>query len=179
MVLPANAGQRAHRAVTAWQRNALSPKPMKLASAFNSFESFLITLGTWLQSPLLLIIRLYWGWSFMQTGWGKIMNFERTTNFFVSLNLPMPKVNAALAAGTECIGGTLLLLGLFTRVVSPVLMFLLLVAYYTADREALMAIFKDTDKFTSATPFLFLFATLIVFAFGPGKISVDALMRKK
>lgn len=152
---------------------------MKLASACNSLESFLIKLGTWLQSPLLFVIRLYWGWSFVQTGWGKFMNLERTTNFFASLNLPFPKANAILAAATECGGGVLLLLGLFTRFISPVLMFLLLVAYYTADREALFSIIRDTDKFTEAAPFLFLFATLIVFAFGPGKISLDALVRKK
>ena len=107
------------------------------------------------------------------------MNLERTTKFFASLNLPFPKANAILAAATECGGGVLLLLGLFTRFVSPVLMFLLLVAYYTADREALFSIVSDTDKFTGAAPFLFLFATLIVFAFGPGKISLDALVRKK
>jgi len=152
---------------------------MNLGSACNSLESFLTKLGTWLQSPFLLLVRAYWGWSFMQTGWGKLNNLERTTKFFASLNLPAPKVNAILASSTECVGGTLLLLGLFTRFVSPVLMFLLLVAYYTADREALFSIVRDTDKFTGATPFLFLFAVVIVFVFGPGKLSLDALIRKK
>lgn len=152
---------------------------MNLASAFNSLETFLAKLGSWLQSPLLFLIRLWWGWSFMQTGWGKLMNLEKTTNFFASLNLPAPKLNAIAAGATECGGGLLLLLGLFSRVASPALIFCMLVAYASADREALGSIISDTDKFTGAAPFLFLFAALIVFAFGPGAWSLDALVRKK
>lgn len=152
---------------------------MNLAPAFNSLEVFLTKLGGWLQSPLLLVIRLYWGWSFMQTGWGKLMNLDRTTSFFASLGLPAPKLNAIAAACTESVGGTLLALGLFTRFASPALIVVMSVAYVAADREALFSIFSDTDKFTAADPFLFLFAALIVFVFGPGKFSLDALVRKK
>jgi putative oxidoreductase len=152
---------------------------MKISSAANSLESASASVGQFLQAPLLLVIRLYWGWSFAQTGWGKLMNLERTTKFFASLDLPAPKLNAIAAGSTELIGGVLLALGLFTRFASPALMVVMIVAYITADREALIAIFSDGDKFTSAAPFLFLFAALIVFAFGPGKLSLDALVRKK
>lgn len=152
---------------------------MKLARAFNALESFFTQTGHALQAPLLLAIRLYWGWSFAQTGWGKLMNLERTTAFFGSLALPAPKLNAIAAGTTECVGGGLLVLGLFTRFISPALIFVMLVAYITADREALLAVFNDPEKFSSAAPFLFLFAALIVFAFGPGKFSLDALMRQK
>ena len=152
---------------------------MKISSAANSLESASASVGQFLQAPLLLVIRLYWGWSFAQTGWGKLMNLERTTKFFASLDLPAPKLNAIAAGSTELIGGVLLALGLFTRFASPALMVVMIVAYITADREALVAIFSDGDKFTGAAPFLFLFAALIVFAFGPGKLSLDALVRKK
>ena len=152
---------------------------MKISSAANSLESASASVGQFLQAPLLLVIRLYWGWSFAQTGWGKLMNLERTTKFFASLDLPAPKLNAIAAGSTELIGGVLLALGLFTRFASPALMVVMIVAYITADREALIAIFSDGDKFTGAAPFLFLFAALIVFAFGPGKLSLDALVRKK
>ena len=152
---------------------------MKPAVILNSLESVLTKIGHLLQSPLLLVIRLYWGWSFAQTGWGKLTHLERTTNFFASLNLPAPKLNAIAAGSTECLGGVLLALGLYTRFASPALIFTMIVAYVTADREALFAITSDGDKFTGAAPFLFLFAALIVFAFGPGKFSLDALLRKK
>ncbi len=44
-------------------------------------------LGDNLQSILLLIIRLYWGWSFFQTGKGKLMNLDRTASYFATLNI--------------------------------------------------------------------------------------------
>lgn len=132
--------------------------------------------AAFLQSPLLLIIRLYWGWQFAQTGWGKLMNLERTTGYFDSLGIPLPKVNAILAGGTECAGGVLLALGLFARPASLPLIFTMLVAYWTADREALMAIWSQPDKFLAADPFLFLLASVVVLAFGPGRLSLDALL---
>lgn len=134
--------------------------------------------ANFLQSPLLLGIRLYWGWQFAQTGWGKLTHLERTAGYFESLNIPLPKVNAIMAGGTECVGGGLLALGLLARPASVPLIFTMLVAYWTADREALMAIGSDPDKFVTAAPFLFLLAALIVLAFGPGKLSLDALLGK-
>ena len=135
-------------------------------------------IADFLQSPLLLAIRLYWGWSFAQTGWGKLTHLEKTTAFFTDLGLPLPQVNASMAGATECGGGALLALGLFARPASIPLIFTMLVAYWTADREALTAIASDPDKFLSAAPFLFLLASVIVLAFGPGKLSLDALLGK-
>ena len=133
----------------------------------------------YLQSPLLLAIRLYWGWQFAQTGWGKLTHLDRTAGFFESLNLPLPKLNAVLAGGTECLGGILLALGLLARPAAVPLIFTMLVAYWTADREALDALASEPDKFVTAAPFLFLLASVIVLAFGPGKLSLDALLGRK
>jgi putative oxidoreductase len=130
-------------------------------------------LAAHLQSPLLLVIRLYWGISFAQTGWGKLTNLERTTAFFTDLGLPLPKLNALLAGATECGGGVLLALGLFARPAAVPLIFTMLVAYAAADKEALLAIVSDPDKFLGAAPFLFLLAALLVLAFGPGRFSLD------
>ena len=152
---------------------------MNLSASYAKLDHLLTTLGGWLQPVLLLVVRGWWGWSFFLTGKGKLMNLEKTTEFFTSLNLPLPKLNAILAGSTECAGGALLLLGLGSRLVSVPLIFTMLVAYVTADKEAVAAIFSDPDKFTGAAPFLFLFACVIVFAFGPGKISLDALLFKK
>ncbi len=134
--------------------------------------------ANFLQSPLLLAVRLYWGWSFAQTGWGKLMNLDRTAGYFESLHIPLPKVNAIMAGTTECVGGALLALGLFARPASVPLIFTMLVAYWTADHEALVGITSDPDKFVTATPFLFLLVSLIVLVFGPGKLSLDALLGK-
>jgi putative oxidoreductase len=129
-----------------------------------------------LQCPLLLAMRLYWGWAFFQTGKGKLMNLDRTTGFFESLHIPMPHLNAIIAGSTECFGGLLLMLGLASRLISIPLIFTMIIAYVTADSEALHAIFSDPDKFVSAAPFQFLLTALIVLAFGPGRISLDWLI---
>jgi putative oxidoreductase len=152
---------------------------MSLSSSYHKLDRLLIKIAGWLQCLFLLVIRLYWGWSFFETGKGKLMNLDKTTAYFAELNLPLPKLNALLAGSTECFGGLLLLVGLGSRLVSLPLIFTMIVAYATADSEALHAIFSDPDKFTSATPFLFLFAVVIIFLFGPGKLSLDALLFKK
>jgi len=141
-------------------------------------NTIVAAIGDRLQCLVLLIIRLYFGWQFFLFGKGKLLNLDRTAGFFASLNLPVPHATAAFVGLVEAGGGLLLLLGLGARLAAIPLIITMIMAYITADRPALHAIFSNPDKFTSATPFLFLAAALIVFVFGPGKISIDALMGK-
>ncbi|MSU50347.1 MAG: DoxX family protein [Opitutus sp.] len=152
---------------------------MNLSSGYNKLDTLLTATGTWLQPVLLLLLRVWWGWSFFLTGKGKLMNLEKTTAFFAGLDLPLPKLNAIAAGSVECAGGLLLLLGFGSRAACVPLIFTMAVAYGTAHKEELGAILSDPDKFTGAAPFLFLLTSLIVFAFGPGKLSLDVLLFKK
>jgi len=152
---------------------------MKSSPVCGGLDGLLAVIGRYFQSPLLLLIRLYWGWGFFQTGKGKLQNLERTAGFFASLHIPLPKLNAILAGSTECVGGLLLLLGLGSRWATPPLIFTMIVAYITSEKEALQALTSDPDKFVTAAPFLFLLAALIVFSFGPGLFSIDALLGRK
>ncbi len=138
-------------------------------------HALLAIIGKFLQCPLLLVIRLYWGWQFFIDGKGKLQNLDRVASYFATLNIPMPRANAIIAASIQCVCGLLLLAGLFTRFAALALIGVMCVAYATAERGALRAIFSNPDKFLGADPFLFLYAAVIVFAFGPGKISLDAL----
>jgi putative oxidoreductase len=52
----------------------------------------------------------------------------------------------------------------------------MLVAYITADREALSSIFSSPGKFYGADPYTFLFAALLVLIFGAGLFSLDRLL---
>lgn len=140
---------------------------------------WLIKFGNALQSTLLFVMRLYWGWQLFLTGKGKLMNLGRTANFFESLHIPMPKLNALMAGSTECFGGLLLMLGLGSRLVSIPVAFTMIIAYLTADMEAVRNIFSDPEKFTSTAPFLFLLTAVLVLAFGPGCFSLDALIGRK
>jgi len=134
-------------------------------------------LGGWLQSPLLLVVRLYWGYSFMQTGWGKLHNLARVTDFFTSLGIPLPGVMAHFIAGLEFFGGILLMVGLASRLVALLLAGNMFVAYWTGDHAALVNIFHDPDKFFAADPYLFFAASVLILVFGSGALSVDYLLR--
>lgn len=134
--------------------------------------------GDALQSPLLLAIRLYWGWQFSQSGWGKLHNIPRVTDFFASLNIPFPHMNAVLVSNLEFFGGILLILGLAARLTGLVLTVNMLVAYVTADREALGSIFSNPGKFYAADPYTFLFASLIMLTFGAGYLSLDTMIAR-
>lgn len=83
-----------------------------------------------------------------------------------------------MAGTTEAVGGLLLLLGLASRIISVPLTFVMIVAYATADSEALKAIFTEPEKFLTAAPFQFLFACVIIFAFGTGTFSLDKLLKR-
>jgi putative oxidoreductase len=132
-----------------------------------------------LRSPFLLAVRLYWGWQFAQTGWGKLHNIAKITGFFASLNIPFPSVSAHLISGLEFFGGILLILGIGSRLISLLLAANMLTAYWTADREALASIFSDPGKFYVADPYTFLFASLMILIFGAGLFSLDAMVERR
>ena len=145
----------------------------KLISKVRPLHDQFFALISYLQSPFLLFVRLYWGWQLAQSGWGKVHHLSNVTEFFASLGLPMPMQMAVFIACVEFFGGIFLALGLFSRITAMVLTVNMTMAYVIGDREALLSFFSDPDKFIAAAPFAFLIVSLIVLIFGAGKISVD------
>jgi putative oxidoreductase len=131
-----------------------------------------------LQSPLLLALRAYFFWQLFQTGQGKLSNIGKIIDFFKSLGIPAPTINAYFVSSLECFGGLLLIIGLASRPIALMVAASMFVAYWTADHEALTNMFSDPDKFVQAAPFSFLLTALIVLAFGPGLLSADALLKR-
>ena len=135
-----------------------------------------------LQSPLLLAIRVYWGWQFWQTGMGKLSNIPKVVDYFTSLGLPVPTLNAYFIAALEAVGGILLALGLGSRLIALLLAGDMIGAYVIADREAFASVISDPSKFYNADAFTFMLASLLVLFFGPGWFAIDtpiAWYRKK
>ena len=88
--------------------------------------------------------------------------------------MPFPKINVILAGSTECFGGLLLLFGLCSRLVSIPLVFTMVVAYLTADKDALHACFSKPDDFAQRRPVPFYAGGGPgVLIFGPGFFSLD------
>ncbi len=131
------------------------------------------------QSLFLLAVRLYWGWQLAQNGWGKLHNLPNVIEFFASLGLPAPGPTAVFVASFELVGGILLAAGLLSRITALGIVVDMLMAYATADREALLSFFTDPGKFYLADPYTFLFAGLLVLIFGAGKFSLDSLIARR
>jgi putative oxidoreductase len=148
----------------------------KLVDKVRLWHDQFFALVSYLQSPFLLFVRLYWGCQLAQSGWGKLHHLANVTEFFTSLGLPMPAQMAVFIACVEFFGGIFLALGLFSRITGLVLTINLTMAYVIGDREALLSFFSDPDKFIAAAPFAFLIASLIVLIFGAGRISVDTAL---
>lgn len=132
-----------------------------------------------LAPAFLLAVRLYWGWQFEQTGWGKVQHLSKVTGFFTSLGIPFPHANAIWVSWLEFIGGILLALGVGSRVVAFLLAGDMAVAYLTSGRDDLLAMFSNPGKFFGDDAFSFLMAALIVLFFGPGLLSLDALIARR
>jgi putative oxidoreductase len=144
------------------------------------WHELFVRVASSLQSPFLLLLRVYWGWQFAQTGWGKLHNLPHVIDFFTSLGLPAPGPTAVFVSMFEFVGGILLALGLLSRITALGIVIDMTVAYITADREALASIFSaDPSKFTAADPFIFWAVGLVVLIFGPGKFALDTWMARK
>ncbi|MGE5195724.1 MAG: DoxX family protein [Anaerolineae bacterium] len=150
-----------------------------MATFFRRIYLALTFIGNSFRSPLLLIIRLIWGWAFLRTGLGKLQNIDPIINFFHSLGIPMPALNAYIASGIEFVGGACLLIGLASRFITIPLVLTMCVAYLTAYPDAVTMLFTNPQLFVQKDPFNFLFAALLVFVFGPGSISLDYWIEKK
>jgi len=134
-----------------------------------------------LQSPLLLAIRLYWGFQFMQDGWGKLTHLDKVTEFFATLNLPAPGATALMVALVEFIGGALFFAGVASRLVSLVLFVNMTMAYLSVpdDRVNFLHFFSNPSDFYGATPYTYWFAALLILILGPGAIAVDTLISRR
>lgn len=142
------------------------------------FYSLLIAIGNSLQTPFLLLVRLFWGWSFFRAGLGKLLGIGPVIAYFQSIGVPLPSVSAHSAAIVECFGGALLILGLGSRLVAIPLMITMIVAFLTAFPDAVRMFFYDPQNLVMKDPFNFFFAALIIFIFGPGKVSLDHWLKK-
>ena len=151
----------------------------------NKFGFIANVYGIWikavscLQSPLLLVMRLYWGWQMFVSGRAHLSDVPTMVQRFQEWGIPFPSFNVYLSGLTECTCGLLLLVGLASRIITIPLVINFCVAYLTASRQTVLSIFKDPDAFVSDAAFLFLLTSFIVLVFGPGKFSLDWLIAKK
>ena len=127
--------------------------------------------GRWL-GPL--VIRLVFGYFWLETGIGKVQNLDGFTQRFIGWGIPHPAFNAALSAWTELVGGLLLMLGLFTRLVSIPMIINMFVALALVVSSRLMGV----DDYVEADEVLYITIFFWFLMAGPGKLSLDPLIAR-
>jgi putative oxidoreductase len=121
-----------------------------------------------------LAARVAVGLVFVTAGWGKLHNLANVVEFFRSLGIPAPELQAPFVAAVELFGGLLLVLGLGTRFVAVPLACTMIVAIATALWPDLEGAIDLLGK--SELVYIVIFAWLAVA--GAGAVSLDALVAR-
>jgi putative oxidoreductase len=122
-----------------------------------------------------LLGRLAVGLLFMSTGWGKVHSIPKVTHFFETLGIPAPGLNAVVVAYSELFGGSLIVVGLFTRLATIPLIVSMVVAILTAKLGDLHGLFDlvGFDEFT------YLVVLVMIAIIGPGAVSIDRVLCRR
>jgi len=119
-----------------------------------------------------LVARITVGWVFVLSGWGKLHALPDIVEYFRTLGIPAPEIQAPFASGTELVCGALLLIGLATRFAAVPLMVVMTVAIMTARLEEL----TSAGALFGFIEFTYIALLLYLAVAGPGPLSLDALI---
>ena len=131
--------------------------------------------GTSLQWLSPTLARLTVGLVFFQSGWGKLHDLDKVTNYFTELGLAAPAFQARLASTAEFVCGGLLLAGFATRfAVVP-----LIITMCVAIRTALWQQVDGLGSLVGLTEFAYIALLVWLGTHGPGPLSLDALVTRR
>jgi putative oxidoreductase len=144
-------------------------------NAFLSLGERALVLAKKLDWVVLLVARLTVGVLFASTGWGKVHNLSKVASFFAELGIPMPGLNATVASYAELVCGSLLVIGLASRLASLPLVVTMIVAILTAKRAEVHGL---ADLF-GLVEWTYIALLLVIAALGPGVVSADAAIARR
>lgn len=121
-----------------------------------------------------LFFRLILSYGFYGPAMMKIGNINGIIDWFTSMRMPLPALNAYLSTGTEVAGFILLFLGLGTRLISLPLIIVMIVAILTVHIGNGFA--AGDNGFEIPLYYLLMLFSLVIT--GPGRISLDALLNR-
>lgn len=121
-----------------------------------------------------LVVRVVFGYFWLETGIAKVHNLDGFTQRFIGWGIPFPAFSAGLSAWTELIGGLLIMLGLFTRLVCVPMLINMAVAVTLVVSSNLMGLddYVEADEIVYSLIFFWLLVS------GPGKASLDTLVAR-
>ena len=122
-----------------------------------------------------LLARLTVGYAFVESGWGKVHNLDAVAQYFAELGIPAAPVQALFVSYVELICGSLVLVGLATRVAAVPLIGTMIVALITA-KASDIASYSDLIG-TIELCYAVLLAWLALA--GGGKLSLDHALGRR
>lgn len=135
----------------------------------------ILALQNQLKELSLLFVRLVLSYGFYEPAKTKWQDIQSVADWFSSLNIPFPLLNAYLSASFEMLGVFLLLIGLFTRWITIPLMFIMIVAIFTVHWENGFAASDNGFEI----PLYYFVMLFILLSYGAGKWSVDFYLKKR
>ena len=120
----------------------------------------------------LLLIRMVIAYGFYTPAMHKWNDIGGVTQWFASMGIPFPMFSAYMAAASETVGVVLLALGLFTRLISIPLIFIMMVAIFMSNLSHGFA--AGNNGFD--VPQYYILFLLIFLSHGAGKFSLDRLI---
>jgi putative oxidoreductase len=128
-----------------------------------------------LQSTTVLVGRILLGLIFVLSGFAKISGFDGTAGYIASKGLPLPQLVAALTIAVELGGGLALTAGLYTRqAVVALAGFTLLAGVIFHNFWAVPQAEQMAQQINFMKNLAIAGGMLVVAAFGPGRLSLDA-----
>jgi putative oxidoreductase len=151
---------------------------MQLARTIDRMNGFAATVLAPLQPLFLLALRVYVSWQFLKSGWLKLQDWETTQYMFQEeYHVPLlpPELAAAVGTAGEIVFPLLLIVGLLGRY-SALGLSAVNVMAVVAYAHVLMS-----EGFEAALGQHHLWGLMlvIVIVFGPGRLSVDAVLARR
>ena len=124
------------------------------------------------KSLSLLFARLAVAYGFYEPAMMKWSDIDSVAQWFGSMGIPFPTINAYMAASTEAAGVILLTLGLLTRFISGPLIIIMIVAIVTVHLPHGFSAGKNGFEI----PLYYMLFLFIFLTSGAGKFSLDRLI---
>ncbi len=121
-----------------------------------------------------LVVRLFFGYFWAETGWAKLHNLDGAIERFVGWGIPFPAFSATFSAGAEFLGGVFLMLGLLTRITS----FALIINMIVAIAFVVIKNVHGFDEFIELDEFVYMLIFFWLAIAGPGPVSLDTSVNR-
>jgi len=123
---------------------------------------------------IILIARWLLAYGFAKPALMKLDDMKATSQWFESISIPFSQLLTYLVTGIETVGIVLLVLGLFTRQISLLLIFVMLGAIFFVHISHGFSVIDNGIEI----PLYYMLFLLVFATFGAGKYSLDNLFFK-